>query len=41
VQAYNSGTGVLVLVVGGAVCLIAYRLMLRLGRLPREERVLR
>jgi tight adherence protein B len=41
VQAYNSGTGVLVLAVGGAVCLIAYRLMLRLGRLPREERVLR
>ena len=41
VEAYNSGAGVVVLVAGGAVCLLAYRLMLRLGRLPEEERVLR
>jgi tight adherence protein B len=39
--AYNSVTGALVLA-GGAVCsLVAYRLMLRIGRLPEEERVLR
>jgi len=30
-----------VLAVGGLVCLVAYRLMLRIGRLPDEERVLR
>lgn len=41
VRAYNSGTGLVVLAAGGGVCLVAYRLMLRLGRLPREERVLR
>ncbi|WP_103061958.1 type II secretion system F family protein [Actinomyces qiguomingii] len=39
--AYASATGALVLAVGGAVTLVAYRLMLRLGRLPEEERVLR
>jgi len=39
--AYNSVTGALVLA-GGAVCsLVAYRLMIRIGRLPEEERVLR
>jgi len=41
VEAYNTGAGVVVLAVGGALCLAAYRLMLRLGRLPDEERVLR
>jgi tight adherence protein B len=41
VRAYNSGTGLVVLAVGGGVCFVAYRLMLRLARLPREERVLR
>ena len=41
VQAYDSGSGVVVLAVGGAVCFAAYRLMLRIGRLPDEERVLR
>jgi tight adherence protein B len=41
VRAYNSATGFVVLLVGGAVCLLAYRLMIRIGRLPREERVLR
>jgi tight adherence protein B len=30
-----------VLTVGGAVSVVAYRLMLRIGRLPEEERVLR
>jgi hypothetical protein len=41
VEAYDSATGFVVLAVGGAVCFVAYRLMLRIGRLPEEERVLR
>lgn len=41
VAAYRSTAGLLVLLTGGAVSLAAYRLMLRLGRLPEEERVLR
>ncbi len=41
VSAYDSPTGALVLALGGAVCFVAYRLMLRIGRLPEEERVLR
>jgi tight adherence protein B len=38
---YNSPTGTLILVAGAAACLLAYRLMLRIGRLPEPERVLR
>lgn len=41
VAAYNTGTGAAVLVTGGACSLVAYRLMIRLGRLPEDERVLR
>ena len=41
VGAYDSPAGALVLVVGGAVSIAAYRLMLRLARLPEDERVLR
>lgn len=37
---YASVGGSLVLVVGGALCLLAYRLMVRIGRLPAEQRVL-
>jgi tight adherence protein B len=37
---YRSGAGVLVLAIGGAACLLAYRLMIRVGRLPEERRVL-
>lgn len=37
---YRSTTGVIVLGVGAAACFIAYRLMIRLGRLPDEQRVL-
>lgn len=37
---YSTGTGAVVLVVGAVVCVVAYRLMLRLGRLPEERRVL-
>ncbi|QJW37259.1 type II secretion system F family protein [Cellulosimicrobium protaetiae] len=39
--AYNSLTGALVLGAGAACSVAAYRLMLRIGRLPEEERVLR
>lgn len=41
VAAYNTGTGVLVLGAGAAVSIVAYRLMVRIGRLPEESRVLR
>jgi tight adherence protein B len=41
VRAYNAPGGWVVLAVGAAVCLVAYRLMLRLGRLPEDGRVLR
>ena len=37
---YSSAAGALVLLSGGAVCLVAYRLMVRIGRLPVERRVL-
>jgi tight adherence protein B len=39
--AYNSAAGALVLLIGGGVSFTAYRLMLRIGRLPQEKRVLR
>lgn len=41
VQAYNSTTGVLVLAVGATATVLAYRIMVRIGRLPEDERVLR
>ncbi|HLZ36518.1 MAG TPA: type II secretion system F family protein [Mycobacteriales bacterium] len=41
VAAYNSSAGVVVLVVGGVVSVTAYRIMVRIGRLPEERRVLR
>lgn len=41
VRPYNSGAGVSVLAVGAAMSVVAYRLMLRLARLPEERRVLR
>jgi tight adherence protein B len=40
VTAYSSGAGVVVLVVGAVLCLSAYRLMMRIGRLPVERRIL-
>jgi tight adherence protein B len=39
-QAFDSAGGVTLLVAGAAVCLFAYRIMLRIGRLPAEARVL-
>jgi tight adherence protein B len=38
--AYDSAVGTALLLGGGAVCLVAYRLMLRIGRLPEDVRVL-
>jgi tight adherence protein B len=38
--AYDSPVGTAILLIGGAVCLVAYRLMLRIGRLPEDLRVL-
>jgi len=40
-EAYDTSAGVVVLVGGGLACFGAYRLMLYLGRLPTEKRVLR
>lgn len=39
--AFNTPTGAAVLVGGAALCAVAYRMMVGLGRLPDEERVLR
>ena len=41
VTAYNSAAGLAVLAIGGGLCVVAYRVMVRIGRLPDEERVLR
>jgi len=41
VRAYDSSAGLVVIATGAAVSFAAYRLMLRIGRLPEEERVLR
>lgn len=37
---YDSATGVIVLAVGAGTCVVAYRLMMRMGRLPVERRIL-
>src|SRR5690348_18323260 len=39
-QAYDSAGGTVLLAVGAAVCVVAYRVMLRIGRLPEDRRVL-
>ncbi len=41
VQAYNTAAGVAVLAAGAVATVLAYRLMVRIGRLPEEQRVLR
>lgn len=41
IRRYNSPAGAVVIGVGAALCLLAYRVMLRIGRLPEPERVLR
>lgn len=40
IHRYATGAGVVVLVVGAGVCVACYRLMLRIGRLPTERRIL-
>lgn len=40
VQRFSTATGVMVIGAGALVCLAAYRIMLRVGRLPRERRVM-
>jgi tight adherence protein B len=41
IRRYASPAGALVLAVGAGLCLVAYRLMMRIGRLPVEGRILR
>lgn len=41
VERYQTAAGAVVLVAGAVVCVVAYRLMMRLGRLPVERRILR
>lgn len=38
--AYNSSAGVVVLLIGAGCCVLAYKLMLRIGQLPQDVRVL-
>jgi tight adherence protein B len=40
IRRYATAEGTIVLVVGAVLCLLAYRLMVRLGRLPDERRVM-
>ena len=40
IHRYASPAGAVVLGLGGAACLVAYRLMMRIGRLPTERRIL-
>jgi tight adherence protein B len=41
VAAYDTVAGMVVLGAGAGACFLAYRLMMRIGRLPAEDRVLR
>ena len=40
-QAYREPTGVVILIVGGVLSVVACQVMVRIGRLPEEQRVLR
>ncbi len=40
-DAYDTPTGTLILVIGAVLSLVAYRMMIRIGRLPEDRRVLR
>jgi tight adherence protein B len=40
VSRFATGAGVAVLAVGAALCVVAYRLMMWIGRLPTEDRIL-
>ena len=41
IQAYDTPTGALILGIGAGASVAAYRLMIRIGRLPEDKRVLR
>ncbi|MCX6402085.1 MAG: type II secretion system F family protein [Propionibacteriales bacterium] len=41
IERYQSAAGAVVLVTGACLCVFAYRLMMRMGRLPAERRILR
>jgi tight adherence protein B len=40
IERYASTAGVILLAFGAGACLVAYRLMMRIGRLPTEKRIL-
>jgi tight adherence protein B len=40
IRRYASPAGTVVLLVAAGTCIVAYRLMMRIGRLPRERRIL-
>ena len=40
IQRFSSAAGVVILVGGAALCVLAYRVMMRIGRLPVERRIL-
>ena len=40
-EMYNTPQGFVILLVGTGMCVVAYRVMMRIGRLPEEVRVLR
>ncbi|MET0930615.1 MAG: type II secretion system F family protein [Aeromicrobium sp.] len=40
IERFATGTGLVVLATGAALCLVAYRLMMWIGRLPDERRIL-
>ncbi|VXB92792.1 type II secretion system F family protein [Nocardioides sp. AX2bis] len=40
IQRFSSAAGVVILVGGAATCVVAYRVMMRIGRLPVERRIL-
>ena len=40
IHRYASSSGVVILAVGAVACVVAYRLMMRIGRLPTERRIL-
>ena len=40
IRRYASPAGTVVLLFAAAACLVAYRLMMRIGRLPTERRIL-
>lgn len=40
IERYRSTGGMLVLAIGGGLCIVAYRLMMWIGRLPVERRIL-